>query len=40
MVISNVSMPTVSWNQEFGESNISVDLSRTVRNSFDIDAGM
>jgi len=32
-------MPTVNWNRDFGETNISVELSRTARNSFDIDAG-
>ena len=37
--ILNVSMPTVNWNREFGETNISVDLSRTIRNSFDISTG-
>ncbi len=37
--VLNVSMPTVNWNREFGEANISVDLSRTVRNSFDISTG-
>ena len=37
--VLNVSMPTVHWNREFGESNISVDLSRTLRNSFDISTG-
>ena len=36
-IIINVTMPTVGWNQQFGDSNISVDLSRTVANSFTLD---
>lgn len=32
-------MPTVNWNREFGEPNISVDLTRILRNSFDINTG-
>lgn len=36
-IIMNVTMPTVGWNQQFGDSNISVDLSRTVANSFTLD---
>ena len=37
--ISNVTMPAVIWRQEFGESNITVGVSRLLLNSFDIDAG-
>lgn len=33
-------MPTVTWSQKFGESNISVDVRRTLRNSFDVSTGV
>ena len=39
LAVLNISMPTVNWNREFGDANISVDLTRTVRNSYDIDTG-
>lgn len=39
VTISNVTMPAVTWRQEFGEPNITVGVSRTLLNSFDIDAG-
>ena len=38
--ISNVTMPAVTWRQEFGEPNITVGVSRTLLNSFDIETGM
>ena len=38
--VTNVTMPTVTWSQQFGESNISVDVRRTLRNSFDIATGI
>ena len=34
----NVTMPTVGWNRQFGDRNISVDLRRLVSNSFTLDA--
>ena len=37
--VTNVTMPTVSWSRQFGETNISVDVARTLRNSFDIETG-
>lgn len=37
--ISNVTMPAVTWWQEFGEPNITIGVSRVLLNSFDIDAG-
>ena len=37
--MSNVTMPTVSWSERFGERNISVELERTIRNSFDVTTG-
>ena len=33
----NVTMPTVGWNRQFGDRNISVDLRRTLANSFILD---
>lgn len=38
--VTNVSMPTVSWSQEFGETNVNVNIQRLLRNSFDIATGM
>ena len=32
-------MPAVTWQQEFGEPNITIGVSRTLLNSFDIDTG-
>lgn len=39
MTISNVTMPAVTWRQEFGEPNITIGVSRVLLNSFDIDTG-
>lgn len=39
MTISNVTMPAVTWRQEFGEPNITIGVSRTLLNSFDTDTG-
>ena len=36
-VMMNVTMPTVGWNRQFGDRNISVDLRRTLANSFILD---
>ena len=35
----NTTMPAVGWNTHFGDHNISVDMSRTVYNSFGISTG-
>ena len=34
-----MTMPAVTWLQEFGEPNITVGVSRILLNSFDIDTG-
>jgi len=34
---SNVTMPAVSWNSQFGERNISANLGRMILNSFQIE---
>ena len=39
MTISNVTMPAVTWRQEFGEPNITIGVSRALLNSYDIDTG-
>ena len=39
VTISNVTMPAVTWRQEFGEPNITIGVSRALLNSFDIDTG-
>ena len=36
-VVMNVTMPTVGWNKQFGENNVTVDLGRTLSNSFTLD---
>ncbi len=38
--VTNVTMPTVTWSQEFGETNINVDVRRSLRNSFDVSTGI
>ena len=40
VTVSNVTMPAVSWNNRFGEQNISVDLGRMILNSFQIEKGV
>ena len=40
VTVSNVTMPAVSWNNRFGEQNISVDLGRVILNSFQIEKGV
>lgn len=36
-LVSDVTMPAVSWNAQFGDDNISTDLGRMVHNSFTIE---
>ncbi len=38
--VINITMPTVTWSQEFGETNSNVDVRRSLRNSFDVATGM
>ncbi len=38
--VTNITMPTVTWSQEFGETNINVDVRRSLRNSFDVSTGI
>ena len=37
--VMNVTMPTVGWHRQFGGSNISADISRTMFNSFTLGTG-
>ena len=37
--VYNTTMPGVNWNLVFGDSNISVDIGRTVHNSFELHTG-
>ena len=35
----SVAMPSVNWNRDFGDGNISVSLNRRIRNGFGITTG-